>query len=153
MNNSVNKYRLIAYKIALRLLRGLRSFFEATWPSIAKGAASAGRLATRIFILPIYRLLMLAKLRSRRLMLPARGLFLLFITNRYLFHVSWLGALVLRTTTSPVFFQRLPLLYSHAIAVLPDWPQISLDHSEWSRLRVHPAYSDHPLTLRQALLR
>lgn len=38
--------------------------------------------------MPIYRLLLLTKLRVQRLALPARGFVLFFVSNRYLFHVA-----------------------------------------------------------------
>lgn len=87
MNERPNKYQIILSNAALWLMRALRSLLEAGWPSIARVATFLGRVAARVLILPVYRLLMLGKLRSRRLMLPARGFFLFLLTNRYLFHI------------------------------------------------------------------
>lgn len=65
--------------------KGTEYFFVAlVWPVIRP----IGRLLLKIIILPIYRLLLLSKLRIQRLALPARGFVLFFVTNRYLFHVA-----------------------------------------------------------------
>lgn len=41
-----------------------------------------------LLVLPIYKLVILTKLRIQRLALPARGFVLFLVTNRYLFHAS-----------------------------------------------------------------
>ena len=56
----------------------------------------AGGIIFRYFILPIYGLVVLTKLRIQRLALPARGFVLFLITNKYLFHI----AIVLAATAS-----------------------------------------------------
>ncbi len=47
-----------------------------------------GRIVLRFFILPIYGLLVMSRLRINRLALPARGFALFLVTNKYLFHFS-----------------------------------------------------------------
>jgi murein DD-endopeptidase MepM/ murein hydrolase activator NlpD len=47
-----------------------------------------GKVLIAILILPIYKLVILSKLRIQRLALPARGFILFLVTNRYLFHAS-----------------------------------------------------------------
>ena len=48
--------------------------------------APVGRLISRVLILPIYRLIVTARLRLHRLSLPTRGFIFFLLTNRYLFH-------------------------------------------------------------------
>ncbi|HWQ99965.1 MAG TPA: M23 family metallopeptidase [Candidatus Methylomirabilis sp.] len=87
MNEHSNNSRILLSRIALRALHGTKRVIEAIWPTVARTAALLGRMVARVFILPVYRALMFAKLRSRRLTLPARGFFLILVTNRYLFHL------------------------------------------------------------------
>jgi LysM repeat protein len=47
-----------------------------------------GRILLKFFILPLYSLLLISRLRINRLALPARGFALFLITNKYLFHFS-----------------------------------------------------------------
>jgi murein DD-endopeptidase MepM/ murein hydrolase activator NlpD len=73
-------------KLALRLLRGTKRACAAVWP-LVKGAVSlAGRLVSRVFILPAYSFAILARLKYARLAIPARGVFFYLFTHRNLFH-------------------------------------------------------------------
>ncbi len=47
-----------------------------------------GRLLVNLLVIPVYRVVVLTKLRIQRLALPARGFLLFLITNRYLFHLT-----------------------------------------------------------------
>lgn len=47
-----------------------------------------GKLLLNLIVLPIYKLIILTKLRIQHLALPARGFVLFLVTNRYLFHAS-----------------------------------------------------------------
>ncbi len=53
-------------------------------------------LFVRWCILPVYRLIVLCKLRFQRLAIPARSLTLFFVSSRYLFHIV-LGAATIAT--------------------------------------------------------
>lgn len=86
MDPQPTAFKTLASRIALTILRIVGRSINAIWPTMARVSALAGRVIARVFFLPVYQLLMLAKMRSRRVMLPARGLILAFITNRYLFH-------------------------------------------------------------------
>lgn len=51
-------------------------------------ARPLGGLLLNLIVLPIYKLVILTKLRIQHLALPARGFVLFLVTNRYLFHAS-----------------------------------------------------------------
>ena len=60
-------------------------FFVVVLGSILKPVA---HVFLRFIFLPLYKLIVLSKLRLQRLALPARGFILFFVTNRYLFHAA-----------------------------------------------------------------
>jgi murein DD-endopeptidase MepM/ murein hydrolase activator NlpD len=78
-------------KMALSVLRKVTGFVGHIWPTIARAFSAIGKLLTRIFVLPGYRLAMNVKLRANRFSMPARGLLLLALSNRYLLHTVVLG--------------------------------------------------------------
>lgn len=86
MERTASKYQALLGRLALRLIRLARATTDTAWPHVMRGAVLIGRLIKRICLLPVYRLLMFSKLRSRRLMEPARGVFLFLATSRYMFH-------------------------------------------------------------------
>src|SRR3989338_6599732 len=86
MDQQPTPFQTLASRIALKILRIVGRSIKVIWPSVTRVSTLAGRVIARVFILPVYQLLMLAKMRSRRVMLPARGLVLPLVTNRYLFH-------------------------------------------------------------------
>ncbi len=62
--------------------RGLQRAFVGIWIAFAP----IRRILVRLFILPLYRIEIMAKFRIQRLALPVRSLILFFITNKFLFH-------------------------------------------------------------------
>jgi len=56
--------------------------------SVLKSLFPLGTVFVRLCILPLYRFIVMGKLRIQRLALPARSLVLFFVTNRFLFHAT-----------------------------------------------------------------
>ncbi len=73
---------------AFRALRAIKKGLEFLWKIFLTPLRPVGRLVIKLIVIPIYRLVVLTKLRIQRLALPARGLLLFLITNRYLFHMT-----------------------------------------------------------------
>lgn len=80
----------VATKAAIALFRAVRFMKR----GLERGAARLapvfrpiGHLAVRVFIMPIYRLVIFIKLKIQRFMVPTRGFALFLISNKYLFHV------------------------------------------------------------------
>lgn len=94
MTGQPNPIQAALTRLVLSLLRGLSWLAAAVWPALARTAALIGRSVARILLLPGYRLAMNLKLRTHRLMLPARGIVLMLFTNRYLLHVVVTGVAV-----------------------------------------------------------
>jgi murein DD-endopeptidase MepM/ murein hydrolase activator NlpD len=86
---------LIAVR-GFRLVRAIKRGLQSTFALIGQVLAPAGDLFVRLAILPFYRLGVMLRLRTNRLSLPARGLALFFITNRYLVHAA-VGGLTIAT--------------------------------------------------------
>lgn len=81
----------LAAKLAIAIFRTARAVkrgAERLLVSLGYVLAPIGRLFVRFFILPIYRIVVILKLRVQRLALPARGFLLFFVTNRYVFHAT-----------------------------------------------------------------
>jgi murein DD-endopeptidase MepM/ murein hydrolase activator NlpD len=74
-------------RLALALLRKAMQLAAVMKPVLTRVSSLTGWVVSRLFFLPLYRLAMNMKLRGYRLMLPARGLVVLLLTNRYLLHV------------------------------------------------------------------
>lgn len=73
----------------LRIIRAVKKGLEYFFIKIIYEALRPiGRLVLRFFVLPIYGLAVIGKLKINRLALPARGFVLFLITNKYLFHFS-----------------------------------------------------------------
>ncbi len=66
---------------------------------LARGISPASNIIVKLLILPIYALTVSLKLKIQRLALPARGMVLFILTNRYLFH-GIIGVLALTTAFS-----------------------------------------------------
>jgi LysM repeat protein len=64
--------------------RGLQSILV----RLVRALRPSGRVAVRLFVLPVYRFVVTSRLRIHRLALPARGFALFFISNRYLIHAA-----------------------------------------------------------------
>ncbi|MFZ6015481.1 MAG: peptidoglycan DD-metalloendopeptidase family protein [Patescibacteria group bacterium] len=74
---------------AFRGVRAIKKAIEYFFVKIIYEALKPiGRVLLRFFILPLYGLFVMMRLRILRLALPARGLLLFVITNKYLFHVA-----------------------------------------------------------------
>lgn len=91
LNSTVipSKFKLYATSFAIALFRllrlakrGLQNLFQ----RLGGLLAPIGRALVRFFVLPIYRLTVTTRLKLNRLALPARGVVLFLITNRYLLH-------------------------------------------------------------------
>jgi murein DD-endopeptidase MepM/ murein hydrolase activator NlpD len=60
--------------------------------------SAVGGVLTRFFVLPLYKTFVMVRLRVARILLSARGIFFLLVTNRYVFH----GLLLLITGVTVV---------------------------------------------------
>jgi murein DD-endopeptidase MepM/ murein hydrolase activator NlpD len=91
INNPSPFWTAVGIKIfrAIRALKkGIEYFFiKIVWAVIKP----VGKVLIGLLVLPIYKLVILTKLRIQRLALPARGFVLFLVTNRYLFHASILA--------------------------------------------------------------
>ncbi len=87
MPEQPNPLLVVASRAALGILYALRRVAGMVWPSLRAFAVTVGRGTLRFLLLPPYRLATVLGLRTRRLMMPARGLMLVLFTNRYLLHV------------------------------------------------------------------
>lgn len=77
--------------VFLRAIRVLKKGAERAFQYIAKYLTPVGSFFLRTFVVPIYRVIIMARLRFRRTVMPSRGFALFFVSNKYLFHVV-LGA-------------------------------------------------------------
>ena len=77
----------IVVRAALAFLRKAMHIAVAARPVMTRIGTLLGWVISRVLLLPLYRLAMSMKLRGHRLMLPARGMVVLLLTNRYLLHV------------------------------------------------------------------
>ena len=77
------------FRIIRAVKKGLEYFFVKI---LYEALRPIGRIVLRFFILPIYGLLVISRLKFNRLALPARGFALFLITNKYLFHFSLIFA-------------------------------------------------------------
>ncbi|MDQ7815359.1 MAG: peptidoglycan DD-metalloendopeptidase family protein [Patescibacteria group bacterium] len=77
--------------------RGLQGVLR----ELGKGIAPVTNFGVKLFILPVYGLVVSLKLKIQRLALPARGMVLFILTNRYLFH-GIIAILALTTALSNV---------------------------------------------------
>lgn len=71
-----------------RAMRVVKRSAERVVLGILKGLSPIGTGLVKLFILPLYRFIVMGKLRIQRLALPARSLVLFFVTNRFLFHAT-----------------------------------------------------------------
>jgi murein DD-endopeptidase MepM/ murein hydrolase activator NlpD len=94
MSDSTHSVRTGLNRLALALLRGAKRVVLAIWPSLSRAGSAIGNVVIHLLVLPVYRLAMNIKLRSRRLMIPARGIIVMLFTNRYLMHITVLGIAV-----------------------------------------------------------
>jgi murein DD-endopeptidase MepM/ murein hydrolase activator NlpD len=69
-----------------RAVRGVKRGLQHTLAGLGRFLAPIGRLAVDWIILPAYRTAITAQLKFQRTVLPSRGVFLFFASNRYLFH-------------------------------------------------------------------
>jgi murein DD-endopeptidase MepM/ murein hydrolase activator NlpD len=79
------------------MVRWVKRGLQASLDSAGRVLAPTSRVLVRIFILPVYRSIVMLRLRIHRLALPARGFVLFLITNRYLLHgaVGCLAAVII----------------------------------------------------------
>jgi murein DD-endopeptidase MepM/ murein hydrolase activator NlpD len=94
MNEQQHSSRAILNRLALRTLQMARMVARVTWRALARPAAMLGRLIVAVLILPSYRIITVARLRARRLTVPARGLSFLLFTHRYFLHVIIVAVVV-----------------------------------------------------------
>lgn len=73
-------------KLGLWLLRGTKRAYEALWPLAKATSSLIGRLFAHALILPVYKAIILLRLKYTRLAIPARGFFFYLFTHRNLFH-------------------------------------------------------------------
>ncbi len=92
LSHFATRLALIAFRVMRSIKRGVQRIFRA----LGRGLSPLGRLFVRFFVLPIYRIGIMIRLRVRRLALPARGFVIFFVTNRYLFHAA-LGIIAIAT--------------------------------------------------------
>ncbi|MDF1497358.1 MAG: M23 family metallopeptidase [Patescibacteria group bacterium] len=72
-----------------RIIRATKKALEYFFVKIIfEALRPIGRIVLRFFILPIYTLFVMSRLKINRLALPARGFALFLVTNKYLFHFS-----------------------------------------------------------------
>jgi murein DD-endopeptidase MepM/ murein hydrolase activator NlpD len=91
MRSSINsKFKQFFTSVAIALFRAIRSLKRGA-QSIAtllfRPLSPIGRIILNITILPLYRAVVMLKIKFHRLALPTRGIALFFMSNRYLFHV------------------------------------------------------------------
>jgi len=88
-----------ATSFALTLFRMMR-MVKRTLQRVVRGSFLAllpvGRFVLKLVVLPFYRLIVTLRIRIQKLALPARGIVLFFVTNRFLFHTT-LGIVTLLT--------------------------------------------------------
>lgn len=83
------KFQQITTRLALsglRFLALLKRVSVRVLSALRAPAAGFGRLIGRFLLLPAYKVAMMLRLRTNRLLLSARGLFFLLFTNRYVLH-------------------------------------------------------------------
>ncbi len=89
-----------AHKVAFAFLKGLGGCLHAyrrVSAPLAPFFSLIGRVFTRWVLLPIYRTLVMVRIRVGRVLASARGLLFLVFTNRYIFHSVILIASVATT--------------------------------------------------------
>lgn len=73
-------------RLSLQGLHALERLIRNASPKIFSTVSFAGRVFARTFILPIYKLATVVRLKTGRMNFPARGIVLHLLSNRYLFH-------------------------------------------------------------------
>lgn len=82
------------------MIRGVKRGLQSAGRVFGHVLRPVGRSLIRFFVLPLYRIGVMLRLRIARLALPARGAFVFFITNRYLFHAVIVGVTVVTVLTN-----------------------------------------------------
>jgi len=72
--------------IGLRLMARVKNLILKVAKILAPVLQPISRVAVRFFVLPLYKFLMLLKLRMNRVAVGARGFLFFLLTNRYVFH-------------------------------------------------------------------
>ncbi len=78
-----------------RIIRGLKKGIEYFFLAILYPVLRViGKVFLKIIVLPFYRLMLFTKLRIQRMALPVSGFLFFLLTNKYLFHIAVVAAVM-----------------------------------------------------------
>ncbi len=80
--------------LCFRAIRLIKKTGDGIGRILYEGLSPIGRLISMMVLFPCYRIVVLTRLRTKRLALPARGFMLFLMTNKYLFHSSLVVAVI-----------------------------------------------------------